>query len=353
MKRLQFYAFRATQVLLIILGIEGAAQADVFVPASSRVSGIVVELGLKGFFYDRDDPAGTINSLAVADAIIASNSPSATFSSTWVDYPNGEEAILFLPTLGELLGIDAGSLNPPGAATSEASPMVMRFTGVINVSEAMDVDPTNGTIDVRFALGSDDGARLRIGGQTLISINGTGVFFDFTPEQIAVANFEAPGLYPVDIIWYDHFGGLGVAWYGSTPGGPESGAPAGTAGIVPTAVLGVIEPFLIDIKPGVFPNSINLKSKGMIPVAILTTSTFDATTVAPLSVTFGPNGAMEAHGREHIEDVDGDGDLDLVLHFRTEDAGIQCGSTSAFLVGETFDGQMIQGSDSIKTVGCQ
>jgi hypothetical protein len=35
----------------------------------------------------------------------------------------------------------------------------------------------------------------------------------------------------------------------------------------------------IDIKPGEFPNSINLKSKGKIPVAILTTNTFDATTV--------------------------------------------------------------------------
>jgi hypothetical protein len=37
----------------------------------------------------------------------------------------------------------------------------------------------------------------------------------------------------------------------------------------------------IDIKPGSFPNSINPQSKGVIPVAILTTDTFDATTVDP------------------------------------------------------------------------
>ena len=109
----------------------------------------------------------------------------------------------------------------------------------------------------------------------------------------------------------------------------------------------------IDIKPGSDPNSINPKSKGKIAVAILTTGTFDATTVYPLSVWFGPNGAAEAHGRGYIEDADGDGDLDLVLHFKTQDTGIACGDTEASLSGETFNGAPITGSDSIVTVGCK
>ena len=109
----------------------------------------------------------------------------------------------------------------------------------------------------------------------------------------------------------------------------------------------------IDIKPGNFPNSINPKSNGEMTVAILTTTTFNATSVDPLSVKFGRRGATEAHGRSHIEDADSDGDLDLVLHFRTPDTGIACGDTSASLTGETFGGQMIKGADSIKTVGCQ
>jgi uncharacterized delta-60 repeat protein len=108
----------------------------------------------------------------------------------------------------------------------------------------------------------------------------------------------------------------------------------------------------LDIKPGSFPNTINPKSHGVLPVAIPTTATFDATTVAPLSVRFGPEGAQEAHGKGHIEDVNHDGEPDLMLHFRTQDTGIKCGDTSASLTGETFNEDPIQGSDSIKTVGC-
>ena len=115
----------------------------------------------------------------------------------------------------------------------------------------------------------------------------------------------------------------------------------------------------IDIKPGSFPNSVNPRNRGVIPVAILTTYTaegevldFDATTVDPLTVRFGPDGATEKHARGHIEDVDGDGDRDLVLHFLTQQTGIRCGETSAALRGETFAGQTITGSDSVRTVGC-
>ncbi len=109
----------------------------------------------------------------------------------------------------------------------------------------------------------------------------------------------------------------------------------------------------IDIKPGSDPNAINPRSKGVIPVAILTTEAFDALTVSVSTVQFGPTGASIAHRSGHLEDVDNDGDLDLVLHFRTQESGIQCGDTDASLTGETFDGQAIQGMDSIVTVSCR
>jgi hypothetical protein len=119
---------------------------------------------------------------------------------------------------------------------------------------------------------------------------------------------------------------------------------AGALGGLPMAVS-------IDIKPGSDPNSINPSSKGVIPVAILTTPTFDAGTVDPSTVEFGPNHVAPVHAA--LEDVDGDGDLDLILHFRTQATGIACGDTQAGLIGATTLGQAIAGVDAVHTVGCQ
>lgn len=112
--------------------------------------------------------------------------------------------------------------------------------------------------------------------------------------------------------------------------------------------LGTIDVFISD------PNSVNPnRNKGLISVAILTTETFDAQEVDPATVRFGPDEARIAHSSSHLEDVDGDTDTDLLLHFRTQETGIQCGDTEATLSGFTFDGTEIQGSNSIKTVGCK
>ncbi len=114
----------------------------------------------------------------------------------------------------------------------------------------------------------------------------------------------------------------------------------------------IIEAVDIDIKRGSDTNSINLKSKGNIPVAVFTTDDFDATTIDPLSVTFGPGEALESHGQGHVEDIDEDGDLDLILHFNTQDTGITCSTEEAYVTGLTFDGQLIEGYDVINVVKC-
>jgi hypothetical protein len=112
------------------------------------------------------------------------------------------------------------------------------------------------------------------------------------------------------------------------------------------------EPVIIDIKPGNDSNLINPKSNGVISVAILSTATFDSTTVDPLSVRFGPSEATVV-GRGHIQDVNRDGELDLVLHFNNQETGIECGDLFALLTGETIGGQPIAGSDLIRTIGCK
>jgi hypothetical protein len=113
---------------------------------------------------------------------------------------------------------------------------------------------------------------------------------------------------------------------------------------------------MLDIKPDGEPNSINCSNaRGLIPVAVLTTDSFDATTVDHSTVTF--EGASETHvsrltgePQRHEEDVDYDGDIDLVFHFRFGDTSLTCDSTDAALLGMTFDGQAIAGTDEVRMV---
>jgi uncharacterized delta-60 repeat protein len=111
----------------------------------------------------------------------------------------------------------------------------------------------------------------------------------------------------------------------------------------------------IDIKPGSSTNPINLSSKG-VPVAILTSDSFDATTVDPTTVCFGDDdnpvqrNCTEAHHRAHIEDVNGDGRPDALLHYEISRTGIDQGDRSACLTGTTFTGADIAGCDAIETL---
>jgi len=87
----------------------------------------------------------------------------------------------------------------------------------------------------------------------------------------------------------------------------------------------------IDVKPGSDPNSINLASKGVIAVAIFTTAAFDASLVNASTVVFA--GANAVHWA--LEDTDGDGDLDMVLHFRVQDTNLA--DVYAQLVADDLD----------------
>lgn len=141
--------------------------------------------------------------------------------------------------------------------------------------------------------------------------------------------------------------GTWTGWYGYS-------SPITTAWAIlilsPTVIGPPVIIVQIDIKPGSWPNSINLGDKGVISVAILTTKDFDATTVDPLSVKFGPAGATEYHGKGHIEDADKDGDLDMVLHFETLKTGLLVTDTQACLTGKTVDGKNIKGYDAVRIV---
>ena len=102
----------------------------------------------------------------------------------------------------------------------------------------------------------------------------------------------------------------------------------------------------IDIKPGGNPNNINLSSKGVVPVAVLTTDSLDASTIDPDTVEFA--GAKPV--RWKLEDVDGDGDDDMLFHFKTQELNLDKDSIEATLTGKTFDGIEIGGTDAVRIV---
>ena len=103
---------------------------------------------------------------------------------------------------------------------------------------------------------------------------------------------------------------------------------------------------LIDIMPGNNPNTINLKSEGEVPVSILTTDNFDANNVDPTFCVFA--GAVPV--RWNKEDIDNDGDNDMVLYLAIQELNLASDSTEATLIGKTFGGMKIIGTDSVNIV---
>jgi hypothetical protein len=112
----------------------------------------------------------------------------------------------------------------------------------------------------------------------------------------------------------------------------------------------------IDIQPGSSENAVNLGRRGLVTVAIISEPGFDATTLNVASACFGdaedPSQRIceEVHGRVHVEDVDRDGDADLLFHFSVPATGIDVDDTTACLKGTTSSGTGFYGCDVVTPV---
>ncbi len=134
----------------------------------------------------------------------------------------------------------------------------------------------------------------------------------------------------------------------------------------------VLVPVLVDIKPGSERNPVNVKSKGVLPVAVLGTEELDVTRIDPDTIRLGRAGIAEgvAPVRWRYEDVgspfdgspanhhdlDGDGRPDLLLKFRTRalietlDLREVAGQTIPLVLTgnlkEEYSGTAVEGRDS-------
>ena len=242
-----------------------------------------------------------------------------------------------------------GAYDPSRDFVLEFSARVLQVTGAFG----LDFEVSDDTLDFEFAI-MDNGVFLPLpdrpflplgtsAGETHVyrieSAAGSLVYQLFVDGALVVTRAIAPGGDP----------GMRLFFGDGTLGADSRAEIDDLRFCQPRSVLAVA----IDVKPGSLPNSIQRRSRGRIPVAILGSDSFSVLAVSPATVIFAgaaaasrPNGAPQAS----VEDVNGDGWDDLVLHFHTEDVQLEAGDTVATLSGELLDGTPIAGQDTVRVL---
>lgn len=163
----------------------------------------------------------------------------------------------------------------------------------------------------------------------------------------------------------------GVYTVGVTSGGVSGGLPrmfqpdgTTTTAFIPGStsngrytliIRGVESPVLqigVDIRPGATSLArINPKSRGSIPVALISSKEFNALNVDSGSVRFGPTGTEATALRcgKGGEDVDADGLLDLVCHFDNQAANFDESDEHGIVTG-TIKGMSFEGRKNLKVI---
>ena len=134
----------------------------------------------------------------------------------------------------------------------------------------------------------------------------------------------------------------------------------------------------VDIKPGSCPNPMNVRSRGVLPVAILGTEEFDVTAINPETILLTREGfegiPAIRYGYEDVgmpsegepcdcndpeeDDLNEDGYLDLILKFRVPELVDGLGLKEIesreiiplTIMGESDDGTLIMGEDCILVI---
>jgi len=261
--------------------------------------------------------------------------------------PDGSRLYVALNAAGQVAVLDGQGYGLIGMVTVGAAPFGLAFSpkdGRLYVANEVD-----GTVSVI------DTSTLQIVGHPIqVGANPRGLSVTEDGKHVYVANWGSHSVSVIDTVRLVRVGDIDLT-AGSNPiYNPIAFGNSVTPGAATITVA-------IDIKPGGTPNTINLRSKGTVPVAILssrgspTFPDFDATQVDPEQVTF--NGVAVKMKPNHtpmaaLEDVNGDGLLDLVVHFDTVELAkkLSASDATAVVEGQTLDGSAFTGTDTVKVI---
>lgn len=235
-------------------------------------------------------------------------------------------------------GFPAPTLGPPGLAVIPAAAIPVDPPGTAGAVEnwvGVDLSP----FDITVSAGDELAIVLKLDTGGFVPPDDTRTF---------------------DLLWFGQI--LDPYWEGSSFNHPQGpGAPPWSMMIVQneTTDLGFrtwVEPVLdvtIEVKPGGGAEPINALSQGTLPIAVLSDAEFDAAELDPRRIL--ANGApvrsrMNGTPMAAMEDVDGDGRADLVLHFVTADLELTGEEADIVLTGMTYGGFAVRGLASVLIV---
>lgn len=110
----------------------------------------------------------------------------------------------------------------------------------------------------------------------------------------------------------------------------------------------IVRTIKVDVKPDSKKNPVNLKSKGLLQIALLGDRETDVNKINKTSVKAQGSYAVQ---KMKIRDVNGDNVDDLVMHFKVSDMRLNKDSSLILVTGKTLDGVIINGKDTITLVG--
>lgn len=172
--------------------------------------------------------------------------------------------------------------------------------------------------------------------------------FDNGIYDSRVENFVVPatGRYIVAVSnWPHNFKAGGAVWYPTDMDLPgDYNLVITNSAAAPAAPS--VTPINIEVKPGQRGGEapINPKSRGKIPVALLSSQTFKPMNVDTSTLRFGQSGTEDSLSKcnKFGTDLNGDGFMDLICHFNNQDAGFDYNTLVGVVTGQAkVDGQTV------------